>query len=235
MHNGCGDRCCWTFRPGAVALLWRSAVSFDLAGRVCSIAVCSLLIYGCTGTGLMALQLLRLGRTVGFWRGDQQGASINPHRRSAPPLCSVVCVSYVCACAGCFHPLSCSLVCHANVITSSSSSRVCVCCVPSPCKQVCKEELLRWCVQQSETSTRLPSPADAAHSLKFRNVAYLRREYEKALAEGGPQQQQAHQQQHQLQRRRQQQPKRQEQTEHPDDEEGWSGVGWTRNENEREE
>ena len=94
-----------------------------------------------------------------------------------------------------------------------------------------KEELLRWCVQQSETSPRLPSPADAARSLKLRNVADLRREYERALAEGGSQKQQQ-QQQHPQEQEQQQQKK---QYEHPADDEGWSGVGWTRNVNEHEE
>lgn len=88
--------------------------------------------------------------------------------------------------------------------------------LPSPClrEQVPRDDLVLWCQRQSAESKRIPAPADAVGNLKLRDVADLQREFEKAVAAGGSGGAQ--------------------QDDAAPAADRWSGVGWTRNENEHD-
>ncbi len=82
-----------------------------------------------------------------------------------------------------------------------------------------KEDIVKWCVKESEKGKRAPAPADNVGSLKLRGVVDLKAAYDRAVSEAtkatpatgdG------------------------EGEEVGEDEDSWSGVGWTRNANESE-
>lgn len=78
-----------------------------------------------------------------------------------------------------------------------------------------KEDILAWCSRESEKGRRAPAPADDVGSLKLRGVADLKLAYDRAVSEAAA-----------------------AVTSIPGDgvegeEAGWSGVGWSRNANER--
>eukprot|EP00752_Nemacystus_decipiens_P007447 g6656.t1 len=83
--------------------------------------------------------------------------------------------------------------------------------------QVRKEDILAWCMQESEKGKRAPAPADSAGSLKLRGVVDLKAAYDKAVSEAASE--------------AASEPTWEEAGEEDD---SWSEVGWTRNANESE-
>lgn len=77
--------------------------------------------------------------------------------------------------------------------------------------QVRKEDILAWCMQESEKGKRAPAPADNVASLKLRGVGDLKAAYDKAVSKATLEEAAA-----------------------GEEEAPWSEVGWTRNANESE-
>lgn len=75
--------------------------------------------------------------------------------------------------------------------------------------QVRQEDILAWCMQESEKGKRAPAPADNVGSLKLRGVVDLKAAYDKAVSEATSE-------------------------EAGEEDTSWSEVGWTRNANESE-
>lgn len=85
--------------------------------------------------------------------------------------------------------------------------------------QVRKEDILKWCVKESDRGKRAPAPADNVGSLKLRGMVDLKAAYDRAVSEATKATAVAGEG---------------EGEEAREDDDSWSGVGWTRNANESE-